>query len=159
MDHLCFGSECGDISLLKQIAEILAHEPEYYKEKLKEKLRQGYAYPTARSFALLEYCPSLQTAIDIFASLLSPSDRLFPPDSRWKILQGRCLRRLTRFWNAHGKIAVPYIPMTFLFRYFISCFQRKRQDMTDMWTLLPSFPTASAKTSTSLAPSTASVSC
>ncbi len=68
VDHLCFGSECGDISLLKQIAEILAHEPEYYKEKLKEKLRQGYAYPTARSFALLEYCPSLQTAIDIFAS-------------------------------------------------------------------------------------------
>lgn len=68
VDHLCFGSECGQEDLLDQIARILIEEPESYKVRLRIKLRQGYSFPTARSLALLEYCPSLSGAIEVFSS-------------------------------------------------------------------------------------------
>lgn len=55
VDSLCFGSECGDITHLKQLAHILAEEPELYKRCLQEHLRQGYAFPAARQNALKEY--------------------------------------------------------------------------------------------------------
>ena len=54
-DFLCFGSECGDVSVLKQIAEILAAEPAPYREFLTTCLKQGHSYPTARSLALTAY--------------------------------------------------------------------------------------------------------
>lgn len=57
--NLCFGSECGDISILKEIAEILLKEPEDYTEALRSFLRQGLSYPTARTQALLQYSPKL----------------------------------------------------------------------------------------------------
>lgn len=68
VDYLCFGSECGQEQIMKQIAQILAEEPDSYKERLAEKLKKGCSYPTARSLALLEYCPSLNDAVDIFTS-------------------------------------------------------------------------------------------
>ncbi len=55
VDCLCFGSECGDISVLTQIAEILAAEPTAYREYLTACLKQGHSYPTARSMALTAY--------------------------------------------------------------------------------------------------------
>lgn len=57
--NLCFGSECGDITILKEIAEILLTEPEEYTEVLRLFLRQGLSYPTARTQALLHYSPKL----------------------------------------------------------------------------------------------------
>lgn len=68
VDCLCFGSECGDIDALYKIASILAEEPQPYKARLKSKLKQGCSYPNARSLALLEYCPSLSSAMRIFTS-------------------------------------------------------------------------------------------
>ena len=68
VNRLCFGSECGQEDLLDQIARILIEEPESYKVRLRIKLRQGYSFPTARSLALLEYCPSLSGAIEVFSS-------------------------------------------------------------------------------------------
>lgn len=68
VDYLCFGSECGEENLLGQIAQILIDEPESYKSRLRVKLRQGYSFPMARSLALLEYCPSLSGAIEVFSS-------------------------------------------------------------------------------------------
>lgn len=68
VDHLCFGSECGQEQIMKQIARILVEEPDSYREKLSEKLKKGCSFPTARSLALLEYCPSLNDAVDIFTS-------------------------------------------------------------------------------------------
>lgn len=50
--HLCFGSECGDTALLRQIAAFLAREPEEYREELKRLLKQGLSFPTARAGAL-----------------------------------------------------------------------------------------------------------
>lgn len=66
--HLCFGSECGDIELLRQIASILREEPEEYTRVLKLRLRQGYSYPNSRNSALIHYCPALTENTKIFSS-------------------------------------------------------------------------------------------
>lgn len=55
VDCLCFGSECGDVATLTQIAEILATEPTAYRRCLTTYLKQGHSYPTARSMALTTY--------------------------------------------------------------------------------------------------------
>lgn len=64
--HLAFGSECGDISILNQIAVILAQEPESFSENLKRLLRRGYSYPAARNEALMLYAPSLNDNSSVF---------------------------------------------------------------------------------------------
>lgn len=55
VDCLCFGSECGDVAVLTQIAEILTHEPDAFRQYLTTCLKQGHSYPTARSLALAAY--------------------------------------------------------------------------------------------------------
>lgn len=55
VDILCFGSEAGEISALKELAEILVKEPEEYKILLKQFLSQGLSFPAARGQALTEY--------------------------------------------------------------------------------------------------------
>lgn len=57
VDSICFGSECGNINTLISIAEILAREPDAYKNKLRLKLQSGYSFPAARSNALLTVLP------------------------------------------------------------------------------------------------------
>lgn len=56
---LCFGSECGDLFLLKRPAEILAEEPEAYRQLLRQQLKSGTPYPKARALALKQYDPSI----------------------------------------------------------------------------------------------------
>lgn len=68
VDHLCFGSECGDIGILKRIADILLKEPDEYVRCLKRNLRQGLSYPSARTNALLQYDPSLSSQKDVLSS-------------------------------------------------------------------------------------------
>lgn len=55
VDALCFGSECGDYTLLERIAKILIEEPEDYTFYLKEALRKGLSFPRARQQALSFY--------------------------------------------------------------------------------------------------------
>lgn len=66
--HLCFGSECGDIELLKQIAEIYAEEPANFREILRQKLKTGLSFPVARAAALVEACPELCEALSVLSS-------------------------------------------------------------------------------------------
>lgn len=66
--HLCFGSECGDVEVLKHIAQILAEEPEGFCDSLRYYLRRGLSYPTARTLAITEYDPSMCRYKDIFGS-------------------------------------------------------------------------------------------
>lgn len=68
VDHLCYGSECGNTVILRKIASILVEEPESYRHLLKEFLHQGLSYPLARTNALLEYDPSLCSYRDVFSS-------------------------------------------------------------------------------------------
>lgn len=65
---LCFGSECGDAQLLRQIAEILAEEPKAYSQSLKRYLRQGLSYPNARNEALIQNYPFLGQHKSVFSS-------------------------------------------------------------------------------------------
>ena len=55
VDAICFGSECGDYSLLERIAQVTAEEPEEYRFSLQEALREGMSFPLARQMALKQY--------------------------------------------------------------------------------------------------------
>lgn len=57
VDSICFGSECGNLSLLRPIAELLADEPQEFKEILKAEMKNGATYPVARNKAL-SHCVS-----------------------------------------------------------------------------------------------------
>lgn len=52
VDCICFGSECGNIDSMQEIAQLLLHESIEYKEMLQEFLRLGMSFPTARQNAL-----------------------------------------------------------------------------------------------------------
>ncbi len=68
VDYLCFGSECGNLSILQKIADILAEEPQAYRKALQENLRQGHAYPNARTWALISYNASLSDYKDVLST-------------------------------------------------------------------------------------------
>lgn len=55
IDSICFGSECGDLHLLKEIAQILADESIEYQTALKQALKEGASFPAARQEALNIY--------------------------------------------------------------------------------------------------------
>ena len=55
IDSICFGSECGGLHLLKEIAQILADEPIEYQTALKQALKEGASFPAARQEALNIY--------------------------------------------------------------------------------------------------------
>ena len=55
IDTLCFGSECGDVNILRATAEILSKEPQPFKAALEKGLQSGLSFPAARSHALSEY--------------------------------------------------------------------------------------------------------
>lgn len=66
--HLCFGSECGELDVLRRIAEVLLEEPDIYKESLQKLLRAGHSYPIARSQALMEACPELSSYLPVLST-------------------------------------------------------------------------------------------
>ena len=53
VNSICFGSECGDLTLLSAIAKALCVESEEFKNDLQKHLRPGLSYPMARKQALL----------------------------------------------------------------------------------------------------------
>ena len=55
VDSICFGSECGDIHILKEIAQILTDEPAEYQTALRQALKRGASFPAARQTALSIY--------------------------------------------------------------------------------------------------------
>ena len=50
VDYISFGSECGDINKLTDIANILYDEPKEYKNLLSIELHKGLSFPKARDF-------------------------------------------------------------------------------------------------------------
>lgn len=59
VDSLVFGSECGDINRLQDVAVFLMNEPLKYKERLQFFLKQGLSFPKARASVLGEFFPDL----------------------------------------------------------------------------------------------------
>lgn len=74
VDALCFGSECGEIAPLREIASLLFAEPPAYKEALNKALKEGLSFPSARAVAVRKcaHAGSLLgadvTASDVLAS-------------------------------------------------------------------------------------------
>lgn len=62
VDSLCFGSECGDISSLKEVAGILAGTTEEYDKQLLSYVKEGLTYPAAREKAITAYLRSGNTS-------------------------------------------------------------------------------------------------
>lgn len=55
VDILCFGSECGSVVPLTELAVLLTNEPEEYLQYLKFFLSKGISFPAARAQAVLKY--------------------------------------------------------------------------------------------------------
>lgn len=53
IDKICFGSECGDIEKLKQIADILSSDE--FENKIAKRLKSGDTYAKIRTDILMEY--------------------------------------------------------------------------------------------------------
>ena len=68
VDHVCFGSECGDVGILSKFAKILLEEPKSYVEDLRSGLAAGHSYPVARNRALMDYSPELAQYKDVLSS-------------------------------------------------------------------------------------------
>lgn len=56
VDALCFGSECGDIDALMEIARLFTNESPEFKAALAQSLREGKSYPIAREEAYRAHC-------------------------------------------------------------------------------------------------------
>lgn len=55
VDYISFGSESGDIKLIKELAIILSEEPMEYKESLKGYLNKGIPFAKAKAESLKDY--------------------------------------------------------------------------------------------------------
>lgn len=72
-DALCFGSECGDTSLLSEFARELLNENDIFKEVLSTQLKSGATYPNARNTALQACAPHLSAHMNV---LMTPNNIL-----------------------------------------------------------------------------------
>lgn len=52
--HLSFGSECGDVESITELAEFLYKEPAFYSQAIKKLLKEGYSLGTSKVRALAE---------------------------------------------------------------------------------------------------------
>lgn len=55
IDTLCFGCEDTDLDAFTKIAGLFLEEPAAYRQTLKQHLKDGFAYPKARSLAAADY--------------------------------------------------------------------------------------------------------
>ena len=81
VDTIVFGSECGNVELLKEIAKLYENEPAAVTEEIQTLLRKGLTYPAARSTAMIQYLrennlTSIDASIDIETILNSPNNIL-----------------------------------------------------------------------------------
>lgn len=67
-DTLCFGSECGDISLLSEFASQLLSESDQFKEVLNRQLKCGLSFPAARNAAIESSAPHLSSHMEILSN-------------------------------------------------------------------------------------------
>lgn len=68
VSSICFGTECGDIELLRPIAKFLANEPEEFRQILRTEMKNGHTYPQARNTALSHCIPGFAEHESIIGS-------------------------------------------------------------------------------------------
>ncbi len=52
VNSLCFGSECGDITMIKSASQFLQNAPEDFELRMQDYMREGLTYPAARRKAV-----------------------------------------------------------------------------------------------------------
>ena len=72
VDFLAFGSECGDMSVLDDIVNVLVEEPKAYTTLLSHELSKGLSFPKARENALMMYLGNIRR----FANILSAPNNI-----------------------------------------------------------------------------------
>ncbi len=65
---LSFGSECGNLEILNDIADVLCEEPKQFKTILTHELSKGLSYPSARENALLLYLNDVRKYSNILSN-------------------------------------------------------------------------------------------
>ena len=92
VDAICFGSECGDIDALMEIARLFTNESPEFKTTLAQSLREGKSYPIAREDAYRAHCtahvlpvredilcnPNNLLGIEYCKAILTQNSRLVP---------------------------------------------------------------------------------
>lgn len=73
VDYLSFGSECGDVQLLSEIAIKISEETSDFSNRLKENLRLGCSYPKAFSNA---FCSCYPKEKEMEAVITAPNNLL-----------------------------------------------------------------------------------
>ena len=68
VDYLSFGSESNDITLLDDIANVLAFEPSQYKTLLSHELARGESFPKARENAVMMYLNDIRRFANVLSS-------------------------------------------------------------------------------------------
>ena len=68
VDYLSFGSECDDISILSDVANVLYNEPDEYKTLLSHELSKGECFPKAREKALMMYLNNVRRFANVLSS-------------------------------------------------------------------------------------------
>lgn len=75
VDYISFGSELGRLDELRQVTELLLHEPVEYTEKLKFHLGKGLSFPSARERAVSDILTGSAGSVRL-ASALSKSNNI-----------------------------------------------------------------------------------
>lgn len=68
VNSICFGSECGNISVLSEFAGILSEESSEFSEVLRKNLKDGLSYPVARNNAFAAVHKELTGHLDVLSS-------------------------------------------------------------------------------------------
>ena len=117
VDSICFGSECNDLPILEQLAELLLEEPEAYQILLKDYLKQGMSFPRARQEAILSY-----TEDPRFAEILRN------PNNILGIEYLKAIKNLEAGWNlirlqgvVHSIMMKNWTVITVPLRQFVHC--------------------------------------
>lgn len=84
VDHLCFGSECGDLAVLRNTAALLRSER--FEEALRQQLKSGVSYARAREEALrtlggdgdILKTPNNALGVDYLVSILERGSTMEP---------------------------------------------------------------------------------
>ncbi len=81
IDYLCFGSECGRLNVLNDIAKVLNDEPDEFKKYLNSNLKAGMSFAGARESALLSYIESERVSTNDHTSSDEISDIVSNPNN------------------------------------------------------------------------------
>lgn len=111
VDYLCFGSELCDLTLLRQISDILLREPDAYRAGLRAGLSKGMSFPAAREAAVLDYLAMQPCPLSLYPEhedgLISPEAVHTALSSANSILAIEYLKALKKLHSGIVPVAVP----------------------------------------------------